>query len=231
MAQTDYAVSTTALSLTASGTTVASANTTAVAFSVSRTLVRSGLSAGELDGTSQTWSIHYVVSATTGLCASRFKLQRRNSSGVSQSDSPYFTAHEPIATGTYDENVTWASGTWNLNDQLALVWETYRTSGTGNKTATIDANGSSYVLAPVVAGTVNTKSGWATAPLAAFGSRDETTHLRTSWGAVGAFAAGSNDGVLSERTGVADVRVYAFGAAGILTDSFVYVESGAGIIG
>lgn len=160
MARNDYVVSTTALSLTPSGTTVSCANTNGSSYAVSRTMTRTALTAGELDGTSQTWSIHYVVSATTGLCASRFRLQRLNSSGVAQSSSSYFTAHEPIATGTYDENVTWASGAWNTNDQLSLSWETFRTSGTGNKTITIDANGSSYVIAPI-SGVTYPKSGFA----------------------------------------------------------------------
>jgi hypothetical protein len=231
MAQTDYAVSTTALSLTPSGTTITCANTNGASYAVSRTMVRTGLTAAELDATSQTWSLHYVVSATTGLCASRFRLQRRASDGVTiQSSSPYFTAHEPMATGTYDENVTWASGAWALNDQLVLSWETFRTSGTGNKTITIDANGSSYVLAPTVVGVTNTKSGWATAPIVAFGSRDETTHLRTSWGAAGT-AAFSARGVLYGRSGWADATAVGYGAAGVVIGGITYIETGVGIIG
>jgi hypothetical protein len=151
VAQTNYVISTTALSLTASGTTVGSGNTQAGSFTVLRTMVRTGLSAGELDGSSQTWTVRFILSATSGLFGSRFKIQRRNSSGVMQSESGYTTAREPISTGTYSDDVTWASGTWAANDQLALVWEGYRTSGTGNKTGTIDANGGSWVLAPTAA--------------------------------------------------------------------------------
>ena len=153
--QSDYPVSTTQLSLTASGTTIGSGNTQAAAFTVLRTMVRTGLSAGELASGSQTWTVRTVVSATSGLFGSRFQLQRRNSAGVVQSSSPYTTAHEPLTVGTYTEDVTWDSGTWNANDQLALVWEGYRTSGTGNKTGTIDANGASYVLAPLPAATLS----------------------------------------------------------------------------
>lgn len=156
MAQRNYLISTTALSLTASGTTIGSGNVSASGFVVARTLVRSGLSANELDGTSKTWTIHYVVSAMATPYNMRLKLQRRNSSGTMQSESSYGATRS--ATGTYDDSITWASGAWNANDQLALVWEHERPSGTGNKSGTIDANGSSYIDAPVPA-TFN--PGWA----------------------------------------------------------------------
>lgn len=146
MAQRNYLISTTGLSTTASGTTIGSGNVSASGFVVARTLVRTGLSAGELASGSLTWSIHYVVSAMTTPYNMRLKLQRRNSSGVMQSESSYGTTRS--ATGTYDDNITWASGTWNANDQLALVWEHERPSGTGNKNGTLDANGASYVDAP-----------------------------------------------------------------------------------
>jgi len=147
MAQRNYLISTTALSLTASGTTIGSGNVSASRFVVARTLVRTGVSAGELDGASQTWAIHYVVSAMATPYNMRLKLQRRNSSGTMQTESSYSTTRS--ATGTYDDNITWASGTWNANDQLAVVWEHERPSGSGNKNSTIDANGASYVDAPV----------------------------------------------------------------------------------
>lgn len=147
MAQRNYLVSTTALSLTASGTAITSGNVAAAGFVVARTLVRTGLSAGELAAGSQTWTIHYVVSAMVTPYNMRLKLQRRNSSGVMQTESSYGTTRS--ATGTYDDNITWASGTWAANDQLALVWEHERPSGSGNKNGTIDANGSSYVDAPL----------------------------------------------------------------------------------
>jgi hypothetical protein len=148
MAQRNYAVSTTALSTTASGTTVGSGNVSAAGFVVARTLVRTGLASAELDSSSQTWTIHYVISAMATPYNMRLKLQRRNSSGTMQSESSYGTTRS--ATGTYDDNITWASGTWNANDQLALVWEHERPSGSGNKSGTMDANGSSYVDAPAV---------------------------------------------------------------------------------
>lgn len=147
MAQRNYLISTTALSLTPSGTTIGSGNVTAAGFVAARTLVRTGLGAGELAAGSATWTIHYVVSAMTTPYNMRLKLQRRNSSGVMQSESSYGTTRS--ATGTYDDNITWASGAWNANDQLALVWEHERPSGTGSKNATIDANGSSYIDAPL----------------------------------------------------------------------------------
>lgn len=147
-AQRNYVVSTTALSLTASGTTVGSGNTQAGAFTDLRSLVRGSIGAGELAAGSQTWVVHTEVTATSGLFGSRFRLERRNSLGAVQSTSPYTTAHEPLTTGTYDESVTWDSGVWAANDQLALVWQGYRTGGTGNKTGTIGANGASYVDAP-----------------------------------------------------------------------------------
>lgn len=146
MAQRNYLISTTALSLAASGTTIGSGNVSASGFVVARTMVRTGLTAAELDSTSRTWSIHYVVSAMATPYNMRFKLQRRNSSGVMQSESSYGTTRS--ATGTYDDNITWASGAWNANDQLALVWEHERPSGSGNKSGTIDANGASYVDGP-----------------------------------------------------------------------------------
>lgn len=158
MPQRNYVVSTTALSLSASGTTVGSGNTQAASFTDLRSMVRTGVGAAELLSGSQTWTVHTVVSATSGLFGSRFRLERRNSSGVVQATSGYTTAHEPLTTGTYDEPVTWNSGTWAANDQLALVWQGYRTSGTGNKTGTIDANGSSYVDAPMQ--NIYTKAGW-----------------------------------------------------------------------
>lgn len=146
MAQRNYFISTTGLATTASGTTIVSGNVSASGFVVARTMVRTSLTANELDSTSQTWSIHYVVSAMTTPYNMRLKLQRRNSSGVMQSESSYGTTRS--GTGTFDDNITWASGTWNANDQLALVWEHERPSGSGNKNGTIDANGSSYVDAP-----------------------------------------------------------------------------------
>lgn len=157
MAQRNYLTSTTALSLTASGTTIISGNVSASGFVVARTMVRTGLTAAELNGTSQTWTIHYVVSAMATPYNMRLKLQRRNSSGVMQSESSYGTTRS--GTGTFDDNITWASGTWNANDQLALVWEHERPSGSGNKSGTIDANGSSYIDAPVP---VTFNPGWAT---------------------------------------------------------------------
>lgn len=147
MAQRDYLISTTALSLTASGTTILSGNTQSATFVVALTLVRTGLSAGELNPNSQTWSIHYVVSAVATPYEMRLKLQRRNSGGTMQSESGYGTTRS--ATGTYDESIIWASGTWAANDQLALVWEHRRPSGSGNKSGTVDANGASYIDAPL----------------------------------------------------------------------------------
>jgi len=147
MAQRNYPISTIALSLTASGTTVGSGNTQSATFVVARTLVRSGLSAGELLDTSQTWNIHYVVSAMATPYEMRLKLQRRNSGGTVQSESGYGATRN--ATGTYDDAIVWASGTWNAGDQLALVWEHRRPSGNGNKSGTITANGASYVDAPL----------------------------------------------------------------------------------
>lgn len=163
MPQNYYPISTTALDTTpaGAGTTVGSGNTQAASWTVLRTMVDTGLAAGVLDGTSQTWSFHIVISATSGLFASRFKLQRRDSTGAVQSESGYFTLASggAISATTYDGSVTWASGTWNLNDQLALVWEGFRTSGTGNKSGTIDAgSGASYVAAPVPAGTEYTET-------------------------------------------------------------------------
>jgi hypothetical protein len=146
MAQRNYLISITGLSLTQSGTTITSGNVSASGFVVARTMVRTGLSAGELNGLSDTWPIHYVVSAMATPYNMRLKLQRRNSSGVMQSESSYGATRS--ATGTYDDNITWASGAWNTNDQLALVWEHERPSGTGNKNGTIDANGASYIDAP-----------------------------------------------------------------------------------
>lgn len=151
MAQLNYLINTTTLATTASGTTVASGNTQAGSYALARTLVRSGVGAAELLGTSQTWSLRTVVSATTGLYAMRFKLQRRNSSGVVQSESSY-VAHNPVTVTTYDDDFTWASGGWAAGDQLAVVWEHFRTSGSGNKSATVDANGASFVTAPTAAG-------------------------------------------------------------------------------
>lgn len=155
MAQRNFLISTTALSLTASGTTIGSGNVSASGFVVARTMVRTGLSAGELNSTSQTWSIHYVVSAMVTPYNMRLKLQRRNSSGVMQTESSYGTTRS--ATGTFDDNITWAAGAWAANDQLALVWEHERPSGSGNKSGTIDANGSSYIDAPLPF-----NPGWAT---------------------------------------------------------------------
>ena len=168
--QTNYLVSTTALSLTPSGTTIGSGNTQSGSFVVAQTLVRTGITASELLGDEQTWSIHYVVSAMATPYEMRLKLQRRNSGGTMQTESGYGTTRS--ATGTYDDNLTWTSGTWNANDQLALVWEHRRPSGTGNKNGTIDANGASYVDAPVLAGT-----NWTREPADSLGLSDELSRM------------------------------------------------------
>lgn len=148
MAQRNYLINTTTIATAASGTTITSGNTQSATFEVGRTMVRSSVPAGSFSATSQTWSLHYLVSqVSTGEYAMRLKLQRRNSSGVMQTESGYTSTR--TATGTYDDNLTWTSGTWAANDQLAVVWEHERTSGSGNKTGTIDANGASYVDAPV----------------------------------------------------------------------------------
>lgn len=159
MSQLNYAVSTTVLSLTPSGTTIVSGNTQSSSFVVARTMVRTGLSAGELASDSQTWLIDYVVSAMATPYEMRFKIQRRNSGGTVQSESGYGTVRS--ATGTYQDSIVWTSGTWNLNDQIALVWEHRRPSGNGNKSGTINANGASYITAPTpitvsIAGMVKT---------------------------------------------------------------------------
>jgi len=157
MAQRNYLVSTTALSLTASGTTIGSGNTQSDPFVVARTLVRSAIGAGELLGDSQTWAIHYVVSLmSTPDYEMRLKLQRRNVLGVMQSESGYGTTRD--ATGTFDDAIVWTSGSWAALDELALVWEHRRRSGVGNKSATIDANGASYVDAPQPAGTPHSRT-------------------------------------------------------------------------
>jgi hypothetical protein len=153
--QRNYWISTTQLSLDVGGTTISSGNTQAGSYVVARTLVRSGLGANELSGDSQTWNIHYVIQTMTNPAqySMRLKLQRWNSSGVVQSESGYGADRTDV--GTYDDNLTWASGTWNANDQLALVWEHYRVSGSGNKSAVATANGSSYVDAPTPTPTFN----------------------------------------------------------------------------
>src|SRR5512133_496767 len=146
MAQLNYIISTTELSLTASGTTVVSGNTQSASFVVARTMVRTGLTAGELTGGSQSWGITYVVSAMATPYEMYFVLQRRNSAGTVQSTSSQGTTRS--ATGTYTDTITWDSGTWGTNDQLALVWYHRRPSGSGNKSGTLTVNGSSYVTAP-----------------------------------------------------------------------------------
>lgn len=145
----NYLVSTTVISTTPSGTTIGSGNTQSATFVVAQTLVRTGVPAATFLADSQTWAIHYVVSAMATPYEMRLKLQRRNSGGTVQSESSFGSTR--TATGTYDDSITWASGTWAANDQLALVWEHRRPSGSGNKTGTIDANGASYVDAPVLA--------------------------------------------------------------------------------
>src|ERR1041384_3299992 len=146
MAQRNYLVSTTALSQTASGTTIGSGNTQSSTFVTALTLVRTGIGAGEFLSGSQTWAIHYVVSAMATPYEMRLSLQRRNSAGTVQATIGPGTVRS--ATGTYDDNITGDLGTWAANDQLALVWEHRRPSGTGNKSGTVDANGSSFVDAP-----------------------------------------------------------------------------------
>lgn len=146
MAQRNYLINTTTISTTASGTTISSGNTQDAAFVVARTLVRGSIPAGTFSSGSQTWSIHYVVSAMVTPYNMRLKVQRRNSGGTVQAESGYGATRS--STGTYDDNLTADLGTWAANDQLALVWEHFRPSGTGNKSATIDANGSSYIDAP-----------------------------------------------------------------------------------
>lgn len=146
MAQRNFLINTTTISTTASGTTIASGNTQSATFVVALTLVRSGISAAEFASGSQTWAVHYVVSAMTTPYEMRLKVQRRNSGGTMQAESGYTTVR--TATGTYDDNLTADLGVWAANDQLALVWEHRRPSGTGNKNATIDANGSSFIDAP-----------------------------------------------------------------------------------
>lgn len=146
MAQRNYLVSTTALSLTASGTTIGSGNTTSGTFVAARTMIRTGIGAGEFAAGTQTWAVHYVVSAMATPYEMRLKVQRLNSAGVMQAETTYGTTRS--ATGTYDDSISFDLGTWAANDQLAVVWEHRRPSGTGSKNGTIDANGSSYVDAP-----------------------------------------------------------------------------------
>lgn len=156
MAQINYVISTTALSLTASGTTVTSGTTTSGTFVVARTIVRTALSANELLSGTQSWKIDYVVSAMTTPYEMYFVLQRRNSSGTVQSTSSAGTTRN--TTGTYTDTISWDSGTWAANDQLALVWYHRRPSGSGNKSGTITANGSSYVTAPQTTTTTTSTS-------------------------------------------------------------------------
>ena len=148
MAQRNYLINTTTISQTASGTTIASGNTQSSTFVVAVTMVRTGIGAGEFQSGSQNWLLHYVVSAMTTPYNMRLKVQRRNSSGTMQAETGYTATRS--ATGTYDDTLTADLGTWNANDQLAVVWEHDRPSGTGNKNGTIDANGSSYVDAPTL---------------------------------------------------------------------------------
>lgn len=155
MAQRNYLISTTALSQTASGTTIGSGNVSAAGFVVARTMVRTGIGAGEFLSGSQTWLLHYVVSAMSTPYNMRLKVQRRNSSGTMQAESGYTSTRS--ATGTYDDNLTADLGTWGAGDQLAVVWEHERPSGSGNKNGTIDANGASYVDAPTTAPVSYTK--------------------------------------------------------------------------
>jgi len=61
--QRNYAVSTTALSLTASGTTIGSGNINTSTDTLALTLTRSSIGAAELASGSQTWNIHYAISA------------------------------------------------------------------------------------------------------------------------------------------------------------------------
>src|ERR1044071_4005089 len=130
MAQRNYLVSTTAISQTASGTTIVSGNTQSSTFVVALTMVRTGIGAGEFVSGSKTWALHYVVSAMTTPYEMRLKVQRRNSSGTMQAETGYTTVRS--ATGTFDDSLTADLGVWAANDQLAVVWEHRRPSGTGN---------------------------------------------------------------------------------------------------
>lgn len=145
--QNNYVISTLQLATTASGTSVASGSTQSSTFVVAQTMVRTLLPAGIFASGSQTWSITYVISAMVTPYEMRLKLQRRNSAGTVQTESSYGTTRS--ATGTFTDTITWDSGTWAASDQLALVWEHRRPSGTGNKSGTMTANGSSYVVAPI----------------------------------------------------------------------------------
>lgn len=146
MTQRNYLINTTTISQTASGTTIGSGNTQSSSFVTALTLVRTSIGAGEFLSGSQTWAIHYVVSAMATPYEMRLSLQRRNSSGTPQVTIGPGTTRS--ATGTYDDSIVGDLGTWAANDQLALVWEHRRPSGTGNKSGTVDANGSSYIDAP-----------------------------------------------------------------------------------
>ena len=151
MAQNNYFVSTTALSTSSSGVaTIGSGNVNTSADTLALTFKRTGLAAGELNSGSQTWTIHYVISAMTTPYSMHLRLRRANSGGTVQSTSSFGTSH--TATGTYDDNITWDSGTWNANDQLWVEWWHSRPSGSGNKNGTMDDNGSSYVIAPSTPG-------------------------------------------------------------------------------
>lgn len=185
MAQRNYLINTTTIATAASGTTIGSGNTQDAAFVVARTLVRTGIGAGEFSSGTQTWSVHYVVSAMTTPYNMRLKVQRRNSSGVMQAESGYGATRS--TTGTYDDNLSADLGTWAANDQLALVWEHFRPSGSGNKNATIDANGASYIDAPTTAATPLTQSAsddlnnWADAAATVLGQREQVSDSLNNW--------------------------------------------------
>lgn len=156
MSQVNYAISTTELSLSASGTTIGSGNTQSASFVVAQRMVRSGITAGEFASGSQTWTITYSITAMTTPYEMYFVLERTDSAGTVQSTSSASTTRS--TTGEWTENITWDSGSWNANDKIRLVWYHRRPSGSGNKNGTIAANGATYITAPTPATTTTTTS-------------------------------------------------------------------------
>lgn len=146
------AISTTTLSPTASGTTISTPSTQASAFDgvADLTMTRTALPAGEFSDALKTWSVTLATSAMSAPYAFRMKLVRNNSSGVLQSDSGWGQtfSYNTAFIGNITDSWNWTPGTWSLNDQLALIIDQYRPSGTGNKSMTFTANGSSFVWAP-----------------------------------------------------------------------------------
>lgn len=147
--QNYYPSSGTTLSTTVpSSGTVSSGNTNSSSLTVTKTFLITGLSANAIVPGIWTGQLSLTSNTTYPEHYNEFRVERRNSAGVTQASTYLTSFYSYNGTNNYGISNSINLGTWAAGDQMALVWSHSKYSGSGQKASTLNIGSSTFINAP-----------------------------------------------------------------------------------